>query len=74
MTRQTPMPLLRNLAPNLLIVRCSLCFELTACHELCQSMEEAEKCPSRALVDAGLPEMPIPPLSLPLLTLRNLDA
>lgn len=49
--RQTPLPLLRDLAPGALISRCEFCRSFAVGHEACQGSKEASQCPPRRLVD-----------------------
>ncbi len=53
--RQTPLPSLRDLAPDVLIVRCGLCNELVLAAECCGSPLEAPACPRRAMLESRLP-------------------
>jgi hypothetical protein len=74
MTRQTPIPLLRYLAPNTLVARCSICNELIMGHEMCRTREEAYGCPQRGEID-GLVEIPLNALASSIgANVRNLDA
>ncbi len=52
--RQTPLPSLRDLAPDVLVVRCGLCNELVLAAECCGSPLEAPACPRRAMLEGPL--------------------
>ena len=67
MVRKSPLPLLRDLAPEVLVVRCGHCCELVLFDELCKHPLEAACCPRRSMLEC--------PLALPLATLGSaLDA
>jgi hypothetical protein len=51
--RQTPIPLLRDLAPDVLVVRCGLCQQMVLASECCEDITQAPQCPSREAVDSG---------------------
>lgn len=55
MVRKTPIPLLRDLQPNVLVIRCLQCGELVLFSELCQDPISASCCPRRAQVEAQMP-------------------
>lgn len=55
--RLTPIPLLRDLAPCVVISRCKLCGELVHEGERCESSNEASACPSRDDIDGGEQEV-----------------
>jgi hypothetical protein len=42
--RSTPVPVLRELAPGLPVIRCPHCARLTLAHELCATPAEASEC------------------------------
>jgi hypothetical protein len=75
MVRKTPLPLLRDLAPEVLVVRCGHCCELVLFDELCKHPLEAACCPRRSMLERP-EQVPIGPLALPLATLQGapLDA
>lgn len=73
MTRKTPLPLLRNLVPHTLVVRCGLCHELVLEEECCNDSRLAHLCPSRGAVDALCELVPTTRLLYPLAT-SKLDA
>jgi len=49
--RETPLPLLRNLPPDMLVVRCGLCNELVLAVECCSDVTHAPLCPRRAVLE-----------------------
>jgi hypothetical protein len=49
--RKTVIPLLRDLPPFALIMRCQLCGELVFGGEICKSADEAAECPPRRLLE-----------------------
>lgn len=51
MTRQTPLPLLRNLASGVVVSRCEFCGQMVLGREQCADPFEANACPPRAQVD-----------------------
>jgi hypothetical protein len=72
--RKTALPLLRDLAPEVLVVRCLRCQELVLFDELCKHPLESACCPSRVMLER--PEQVLATaLPLPLATLgAPLDA
>ncbi len=70
MTRLTPLPLLRDLTPNVLVVRCGLCQELVLASECCGDITLAPSCPRRAMLESGLVPLVMPPIQHPLMTGR----
>ena len=50
--RQTPLPLLRDLHPNVLVVRCAFCEELVLASECCA--QPSLFCPSRSIVEHSI--------------------
>lgn len=71
--RQTPLPLLRNLPADRLVVRCGLCHELVLVEECCGSPLEAPTCPRRAILEGPLQHLSALVLP-PLVAVRNLNA
>jgi hypothetical protein len=69
MVRKTPLPLLRDLAPNVLVIRCQHCTELVVFDELCQAELESMCCPRRAMIEQT--QLVVGPLALPLAGLRT---
>lgn len=53
MVRLTPLPLLRDLAPDTLVVRCGLCHELVLGDECCGDIASAPVCPRRAMLESS---------------------
>jgi len=71
--RKTPLPLLRDLAPDLLVLRCGQCRELVLLHELCQDAVSVACCPKRWEIEglnAACMTLPRAPM-LPLVSLRG---
>ena len=70
--RRTVLPLLRDLAPEVLVVRCLRCQELVLFDELCKHPLESACCPSRVMLErpeqvlANVPSLPLATLGAPL--------
>ena len=72
--RRTALPLPRDLAPEVLVVRCLRCQELVLFDELCKHPLESACCPSRVMLERP-EQVPVGALVLPLATLgAALDA
>lgn len=68
MTRLTPLPLLRDLTPNVLVVRCGLCNELVLASECCSDITLAPSCPRRAMLEGSYMQLASGPMKHPLVT------
>ena len=75
MVRRTPLPLLRDLSANLLVIRCQQCAELVLLPELCGDPISATVCPRRAMLERGEPVIAPTGAVLPIVAVRGpLDA
>lgn len=73
--RKTPIPLLRNLPPNVAVVRCGLCHELVLADECCGGPLEAPCCPRRAMLEQPITQEVSAKFLVPATaTARNLNA
>ena len=70
MVRKTPLPLLRDLATEVLVIRCPNCQELVLFDEMCRVALEGACCPRRAMLERP-EQVPVSALALPLATLQG---
>ncbi len=70
MVRRTPLPLLRDLAADTLVIRCQHCTELVLFDELCGQALESLCCPKRAMLEQATP---VVGPNLPLVSLHLRD-